>query len=279
MRFVLLIILAVALAANCAETNSVPPPVVDPTNDWKLVWSDEFNDPAGTGIDTNKWTAETGPARANQEWEFYTNDRTNSALDGHGFLDITALKSPTNTFKTRFGDGAYSSARFNTRKKFSVKYGRIEARIKIPAGNGMWPAFWMMGDVAAARWPACGEIDIMENIGKEPDTVHGTMHGPGYSGAQGPSGLFRLKNQESFADEFHVYAVEWEANEIRWYVDGQFYERRTPADLPVGRKWVYDQPFFLLLNLAVGGAWPGNPDETTKFPAVMAVDYVRVYQR
>jgi len=119
----------------------------------------------------------------------------------------------------------------------------------------------------------------MENIGKEPDVVHGTMHGPGYSGAQGPSGLFRLKNQERFADDFHVYAVEWETNEIRWYVDGQFYERRTPADLPAGKQWVYNKPFFLLLNLAVGGGWPGNPDETTKFPAVMAVDYVRVYQR
>ena len=274
-------ILFPAFAARCAETNSVPPPVTESTNDWKLVWSDEFNGPAGAGIDTNKWTAETGGnGNGNQEWQFYTTGQSNAALDGHGCLNITALKSPTNTFKTRFGDGAYSSARFNTRKKFSVKYGRIEARIRIPAGHGMWPAFWMMGeDIATTGWPAGGEIDIMENIGKEPDVVHGTMHGPGYSGAQGPSGLFRLKNQERFADDFHVYAVEWETNEIRWYVDGQFYERRTPADLPAGKQWVYNKPFFLLLNLAVGGGWPGNPDETTKFPAAMAVDYVRVYQR
>src|SRR6266568_311096 len=211
-------ILFLALAARCAETNSAPLSVSGSTNAWKLIWSDEFNGPAGTGMDTNKWTTETGAGRANQEWEFYTTDLTNAALDGHGFLDITALKSATNTFKTRFGNGAYSSARFNTRGKFSVKYGRIEARIKIPAGQGIWPAFWMMGDVAAP-WPAGGEIDVMENIGKEPDVVHGTMHGPGYSGAQGPSGLFRLKNQECFADDFHVYSVEWEANEIRWYVD------------------------------------------------------------
>ena len=276
-------ILFLAFAAHCAETNSEPPPVADSTNAWKLVWHDEFdtNGPAGTGIDTNKWTAETGGnGNGNREWEFYTTDPSNAALDGHGCLNITALKSPTNTFKTRFGDGAYSSARFNTRKKFSVKYGRIEARIRIPAGQGIWPAFWMMGeDIATTGWPAGGEIDIMENIGKEPDVVHGTMHGPGYSGTQGPSGLFRLKNQERFADDFHVYAVEWETNEIRWYVDGQFYERRTPADLPAGKQWVYNKPFFLLLNLAVGGGWPGNPDETTKFPAVMAVDYVRVYQR
>jgi beta-glucanase (GH16 family) len=273
-------ILFLAVAAHCAETNSAPPQMIESTNGWKLIWHDEFDGPAGAGIDTNKWTAETGPARANQEWEFYTNDRTNAVLDGHGCLDIIALKWPTNTFKTRVGDGEYSSARFNTRKKFSVKYGRIEARFKIPAGHGMWPAFWMMGDnIGKAGWPAGGEIDIMENIGKEPDTVHGTMHGPGYSGSQGPSGLFRLKNQERFADNFHVFAVEWETNEIRWYVDGQFYERRTPADLPAGKKWVYDHPFFLLLNLAIGGGWPGYPDETTKFPVVMAVDYVRVYQR
>jgi beta-glucanase (GH16 family) len=248
---------------------------------WHLIWSDEFDGPAGAGIDTNKWTVETGGnGNGNSEWEFYTTNRSNAALDGHGCLDIIALKWPTNTFKTRFGDGSYSSARFNTRKKFSVKYGRIEARIKIPAGHGMWPAFWMMGDdIRTAGWPAGGEIDIMENIGKEPDVVHGTIHGPGYSGSHGPSGLFRLKNQERFADDFHVFAVEWETNEIRWYVDGQLYERRTPADLPAGKKWVYDHPFFLLLNLAVGGGWPGYPDETTKFPAVMAVDYVRVYQR
>ena len=281
--FLFAAILFLAFTARCAETNSAPLPVTGSTNDWKLVWHDEFdtNGPAGAGIDTNKWTAETGGnGNGNREWEFYTTDPSNAALDGHGCLNITALKSPTNTFKTRFGDGAYSSARFNTRKKFSVKYGRIEARIRIPAGQGMWPAFWMMGeDIATTGWPAGGEIDIMENIGKEPDVVHGTMHGPGYSGAQGPSGLFRLKNQERFADDFHVYAVEWETNEIRWYVDGQFYERRTPADLPAGKQWVYNKPFFLLLNLAVGGDWPDNPDQTTRFPAVMAVDYVRVYQR
>ena len=281
--FLFAVILFLAFTARCAETNSEPPPVADSTNDWKLVWHDEFdtNGPAGTGIDTNKWTAETGGnGNGNQEWQFYTTGQSNAALDGHGCLNITALKSPTNIFKTRFGDGAYSSARFNTRKKFSVKYGRIEARIKIPAGQGMWPAFWMLGeDIATTGWPAGGEIDIMENIGKEPDVVHGTMHGPGYSGAQGSSGLFRLKNQERFADDFHVYAVEWETNEIRWYVDGQFYERRTPADLPAGKQWVYNQPFFLVLNLAVGGGWPGYPDDMTKFPAVMAVDYVRVYQR
>jgi beta-glucanase (GH16 family) len=252
------------------------------SQNWHLVWSDEFNGKAGTGIDTNKWTAEVGgDGWGNKEWEFYTASPRNASLDGKGCLDITALKSPPHTFKTRYGPGQISSARLITHKKFSVKYGRIEARIKIPAGQGMWPAFWMMGeDMDSAEWPACGEVDIMENIGKEPDTVWGSMHGPGFSDDnQDPTAAFHLKNHEPFAAGFHMFAVEWEAREIRWYVDGRMYERRTPADLPPRTKWVFDKPFFLLLNLAVGGDWPGKPGKSTPFPAVMAVDYVRVYQR
>ncbi len=248
---------------------------------WRLMWSDEFNGPAGAGVDTNKWTAETGGnGWGNREWEFYTASPRNAALDGHGCLDIMALQLPAHTFNTRYGNGAYSSARLITGKKFFVKYGRVEARIKLPAGQGLWPAFWMLGeDSATVGWPQCGEVDIMENIGKAPDTVWGSVHGPGYPGNQVPNAAFHLKNGEHFADNFHVFAIEWEENEIRWYVDSQLYERRTPADLPAGTKWVFDKPFFLLLNLAVGGDWPDYPDQTTKFPAVMAVDYVRVYQR
>jgi beta-glucanase (GH16 family) len=197
-------------------------------------------------------------------------------LDGHGGLAITAVKSAPHTFQTSHGTGEFSSARIITRKKFSVKYGRIEARIKIPGGQGLWPAFWMLGEnIGTVGWPGCGEVDIMENIGKEPDTVHGSLHGPGNDS----SAPFRLKSPARFADDFHVYAVEWEPQELRWYVDGQLYKRVTQKDLPPGVKWVFNQPFFLLLNLAVGGSWPGNPDKTTPFPAVMTVDYVRVYQR
>jgi beta-glucanase (GH16 family) len=248
---------------------------------WRLVWSNEFNGPAGTAIETNQWSAETGGGGwGNRELEFYTDNSQNAALDGKGCLDIAARKSPPHTFETRYGKGEYSSARLVTRRKFSVKYGRIEARIKIPAGQGVWPAFWMMGeDIGTRGWPACGEVDIMENIGKEPDIVHGSMHGPGYSGKQDLTAEFRLKDHQRFADDFHVFAVEWETNEVRWYVDDQLYERRTPADLPAGTQWVFDKPFFLLLNLAIGGDWPGDPDLATPFPAVMAVDYVRVYQR
>jgi beta-glucanase (GH16 family) len=128
-------------------------------------------------------------------------------------------------------------------------------------------------------WPSGGEIDIMENIGKEPNIVHGTMHGPGYSGANGIGGPFALPEGERFADGFHLFAVEWEPNVIRWYVDNQLYETNTPANLPEGSEWVYDHPFYLILNVAVGGGWPGYPDDTTVFPQTMKVDYVRVYVR
>ena len=174
----------------------------------------------------------------------------------------------------------YTSARLKTQGKFSQAYGRFEARIKIPRGQGIWPAFWMLGDdVDKAGWPACGEIDIMENIGKEPSLVHGTIHGPGYSGAKGIGAPDSLPANQPFADDFHVFAVEWEPNTIRFYVDDHLYATRTPADLPPGAQWVYDHPFFILLNVAVGGDWPGNPDASSTFPQTMLVDYVRVYER
>jgi beta-glucanase (GH16 family) len=142
----------------------------------------------------------------------------------------------------------------------------------------MWPAFWMLGkDIDTVGWPSCGEIDIMENVGKEPDKVYGTIHGPGYSGSGGIGGVYALRGGRPVSDDYHEFAVEWEPGEIRFYVDGIEYERQAPANLPVGRRWVYDHPFFLLLNLAVGGNWPGSPDSTTPFPARMLIDYVRVY--
>jgi beta-glucanase (GH16 family) len=158
---------------------------------------------------------------------------------------------------------------------FTQTYGRFEARIKIPYGQGMWPAFWMLGnDIDTKGWPTCGEIDIMENIGREPSTVHGSMHGPGYDGGSSYS-----LSSGNFSDDYHIFAVEWESNVVRFYVDGTLYETRTPADLPAGATWVFDHPFFILLNVAVGGNWPGSPDQTTVFPQTMLVDYVRVYAR
>jgi beta-glucanase (GH16 family) len=174
----------------------------------------------------------------------------------------------------------YTSARLKTLGRFSQTYGRFEARIKIPKGQGIWPAFWMLGDdIIKSGWPASGEIDIMENIGKEPALVHGTIHGPGYNGAGGIGSSYALPDKRPFADDFHIYAVEWEPNAIRFYVDKDLYATRTPAELPPGGKWVFDHPFFILLNVAVGGGWPGSPDASSVFPQEMLVDYVRVYRR
>ena len=173
----------------------------------------------------------------------------------------------------------YTSARLETQGLFAQAYGRFEARILLPRGRGIWPAFWMLGaDIADVGWPGCGEIDVMEHLGSEPGRVYGTVHGPGYSGAAGVSARHDLPGGAAFADDFHLFAVEWEPEAIRWYVDDHLYRTVTPADLPAGARWVFDHPHFLLLNVAVGGRWPGSPDETTTFPQRMRVDFVRAYR-
>jgi len=247
------------------------------TGQWTLVWSDEFNGPDGSAPDPSHWTLETGgDGWGNDELEYYTNRPQNVQVQ-KGNLVITALKE-NYTGPDRVKRD-YTSARMKTAGKFAQKYGRFEARIKIPYGQGMWPAFWMMGDdIDEIGWPTGGEIDIMENIGKEPSTVHGTIHGPGYSGEKGIGSAFSLPSGR-FADDFHVFAVEWEPDAIRFYVDSNLYGTRTPADLPKETKWVYDHPFFMILNVAVGGGWPGSPDNTSVFPQTMLVDCVRVYRR
>ncbi len=240
-----------------------------------LVWHDEFDGPAGGQADRAKWTPETGgDGNGNQERQLYT-ERDNAALDGEGHLVITARTASAGT--CWYGPCQYTSARMRTLGKFAHAYGRFEARIKIPRGQGMWPAFWMMGtNIESAGWPQGGEIDIMENKGKEPAIVHGTVHGPGYSGDKGIGKTAALA-AGAYADDFHVYAVEWRPDQIEWFVDDRMYHRLTPAELPRGAPWVFDHPFFLLLNLAVGGGFPGDPDATTQFPQQMIVDYVRVY--
>jgi beta-glucanase (GH16 family) len=248
------------------------------TREWKLVWSDEFNGPNGSAVDASKWVSESGGGGwGNNELEYYTTRRENAfQQDGNLVIKVLQEKYIGPDDATR----NYTSARLKTLGKFSQTYGRFEARIKIPRGQGIWPAFWMLGnDIDKRGWPTCGEIDIMENIGKEPALVHGTIHGPGYSGEHGIGAPYALPSGQPFADDFHVYAVEWEPNTIRFYVDDHLYTTGTPADLPKGAKWVYDHPFFLLLNVAVGGGWPGDPDSTSVFPQTMLVDYVRVYER
>ena len=248
----------------------------------KLSFKDEFNKSVNSPIDTGKWTAEIGGGGwGNQELEYYTNSIENVYHDGQGSLVIKAIKlNPPLTLTCWYGSCQYTSARLVTKGKFEQKYGKFEARIKVPRGQGMWPAFWMLGNnIDTVSWPACGEIDIMENIGREPLIVHGTIHGPGYSGGNGIGAPFSLSNNAAFADDFHVYSTEWSENVIRFYVDGNLYKTLTPSNIPQGSTWAFDHPFFMILNFAVGGGWPGNPDNTSVFPQTMLIDYVRVYKR
>ncbi len=266
---------------GCGSTNGPVTPAATPApgSAWTLSWSDEFEGPAGATVDATKWTFDLGGGGwGNQELESYTDRPKNAHLSGEGSLVIEVLRE---SWVGADGIGRdYTSARLKTQGPFSQTYGRFEARLKLPFGQGLWPAFWMLGtDISSAGWPACGEIDIMENIGREPGIAHGTLHGPGYSGAAGPGAAFSLPAGQRFADAFHVFAVEWEREVVRWYVDGQLYETQTAASLPAGSRWVFDHPFFLLINVAVGGSWPGSPDATTVFPQQMLVDYVRVYRR
>lgn len=245
---------------------------------WTLVWSDEFDGPDGAAPDPAKWTViENGSGFGNQELEYYTSRPSNVHLEG-GNLVITARK------ETYTGpDGVtreYTSGRLQTSGHFDQQYGRFEARIKIPKGQGLWPAFWMLGsDFDLVHWPDCGEMDIMENIGAEPGQVHGSLHGPGYSGGRPLTGIYTLPGSAQFGDAFHVFAMEWDPGSIRFYVDGVLYETQTIDSVPAGKRWVFNHPFFILFDLAVGGFWPGDPSTATRFPATMLVDYVRVYKR
>jgi beta-glucanase (GH16 family) len=277
------------VADGDAGTTSDATPVVDSTADilvpmkdaqgadsdvhagWQLVWNDEFNDPAGTKPNPTKWGYDLGGGGWGvMQLQTYTSDAANAATDGNGNLAIVALKD---------ANGMYTSARLKTEGKFDKMYGRFEVRAKLPSGVGMWPAFWTLGnDFATAGWPNCGEIDIMENRATEPNINHGSLHGPGYSGMMPLTALYTLPNGDSFTTGFHTFAIEWELNVVRFYVDDNLYETRTPMDLTT-QKWVYEHPHFLLLNLAVGGRFPTNPPATTVFPQTLLVDYVRVYSR
>jgi len=255
-----------------------PPPPVPPSR-WKLTWSDEFSAPDGSSPDTAKWNYDLGgKGWGNQELESYTNRPENARIE-KGNLVITARRE-----NYPGADGVardYTSARLKTQGLFAQTYGRFEARIKIPEGQGMWPAFWMLGDdIPSVGWPKCGEIDIMENIGKEPGTVHGSLHGPSASGRTSDlTSIFTLPAGARLADDFHIYAIEWEPETVRFYTDSNLYANFNTSQWPAGGKWVFDHPFFIILNVAVGGNWPASPDASTKFPQTMLVDYVRVYTR
>jgi beta-glucanase (GH16 family) len=251
-----------------------------------LVWSDEFSTTFKVSApNPDNWTFETGDnGWGNHELETYCSygstkppcsaGRPNAFVNRRdGYLHIVARKDDS---------GHYTSGRLKSEGLQSFQYGRIEARIKVPKGQGYWPAFWMLGDnEKTVHWPACGEFDIMENIGKEPGTIHGSIHGTGFTGTQ--IGLpYTLPDNQAFGDGFHVFGLIWSPNKVQYYVDNpsNIYASFTPSSLPKGAVWPFnDGKFFFLLNLAIGGDWPGNPDATSTFPQEMLVDYVRVYAR
>ena len=236
----------------------------------ELVWSDEFDGPA---IDLSKWEFEVnGQGGGNNELQYYTDQPENAQIVG-GVLHIIGRQE---TFTGPDGTRQYTSARLRTLNKGDWTYGRIEASLKLPFGQGMWPAFWMLPtDNVYGGWPQSGEIDVMENVGFEPDVVHGTIHyGDPWPNNSNSGGSRAVPGAST---SFHTYAVEWEQNEIRWYVDGVHYLTRTPADVNP-HPWRFDQRFHVLLNLAIGGNWPGPPDGSTTFPQHYEIDWVRVYQ-
>jgi len=240
-----------------------------------LTWSDEFNAAAGTPPNSGRWSYDVGGGGwGNSQLEYDTSSTSNVAHDGAGNLVITARRESAG-LSCWYGPCQYTAARIKTQGKFTQRFGRFEARLRIPRGQGLWPAFWMLGDnIGSVGWPNSGEIDIMENIGREPNTVHGSLHGPGYSGGNPLTGQFGIGS--AFADAFHTFAVDWGPTFVTWYVDGVAYQTKTSSQTN-GNPWVFDHPFFLILNVAVGGTWPGSPNASTVFPQTMAIDYVRAY--
>lgn len=234
-----------------------------------LVFQDEFNEdgePNSANWSYNIGTGSNG--WGNNELQYYT-DRPENVVVEDGMLKITARRE-------LYMGSNYTSARILSKGKVEQKYGRIEARIKLPLGRGLWPAFWMLGaNSDTVSWPQCGEIDIMEYLGNNPTTVLGTVHGPGYSAGESISKSYTLPNSR-FDTDFHIFGIEWGEDYINYYIDDVLYNQITPEDVP--GEWVFDQPFYIILNMAVGGNLPGSPNAETAFPQTMLVDYIRIYQ-
>jgi beta-glucanase (GH16 family) len=239
---------------------------------WDLGWSDEFDGPLGAPADPSVWHHEVGGGGwGNDELQYYTGSTENASLDGDSNLAIVVRRTGAHAGES-FNSG-YTSARLVTKDAMAFSYGLVTARMKLPGGRGCWPGLWMLGDnLDEAGWPACGEIDIMEHFGDGSAVVHGTVHGPGYSGGVTAS----CRAQSSLSDEFHIYTVCWEPQRIRWYLDDDLYATVTPASLRP-RPWVFDHDFFLLVNVAAGGTMAEAPGPAVTFPQTMLVDYIRVY--
>jgi beta-glucanase (GH16 family) len=259
---VLIAVLTSLISCNNNETQTV-------ITKTQLVLAEEFD--SGTAPNSSIWSYDIGTGAngwGNNEFQYYTNRPQNIKIE-NGILKITAIKE-------QFMGSGYTSARILTKGKFEQKYGRIEARIKMPLGKGLWPAFWMLGaNSNTVIWPQCGEIDIMEYLGNNPTTIFGTVHGPGYYGGNAVSKNYSLPNNR-FDNDFHIFGIEWDENQINYYVDNVLYNQITPAKVP--GEWVFNQPFYIILNMAVGGNFPGPPNAETVFPQTMQIDYIRVYQ-
>lgn len=244
-------------------------PLDPPRPEWVLTWSDEFEGPAGQLPDSANWVFDLGTDWGNNQLEYTTDRAENASLDGEGNLAITARRES-------YAGQPFTSARIKTQGKFEQAYGRFEARIKLPWGPGIWPAFWLLGaDIEENPWPQSGEIDVMEYRGQQTSLIHGTIHGPGYSAEAGITKSYGLQ-QSRFDVNFHLFAVEWQADNIRFFVDDVLYFEITPDD--ADGEWVFNKPFFIILNVAVGGNYVGFPTSETPFPQTMYVDYVRVYR-
>ena len=243
----------------------------------RIVWQDEFNT-----IDSNNWSFEVGgQGWGNQELEYYTNG-DNAAIEfdttlNSNVLVIEARQENPGNYQCWYGRCSYTSSRMISMGKQEFTYGRMEARIKLPQTQGIWPAFWMLGNnFPTVGWPNSGEIDIMEHVGFEPKKTHGAVHGPGYSGNTPIVGTHTL--QEDVDQNYHIYAIEWNQDSIRWFVDDVQFYSITKAQVEQYGNWVTDHPFFFLLNVAVGGTWPGSPNSSSTFPQRMYIDYIRVYE-
>jgi beta-glucanase (GH16 family) len=266
----LLLISATVLFSGCVNDSEA-----DEETYTNLIWQDEFNYQGS--VDTDLWSYDIGtgeeifgqPGWGNNELQYYT-DRPENIIVEDGMLKITARQES-------FQGSNYTSAKILTRGSFERTYGRYEARIQLPFGQGIWPAFWLLGDDSGGTviWPQIGEIDIMEYRGQQPTIIHGSVHGPGYSAGQAVTDTYRLSNGR-FDSDFYVFAIEWGPDFIRYYVDDVLYNEITPDD--VNGEWVFnDNTFYIILNMAVGGTFVGSPNSSTPFPQTMMIDYVRVY--
>jgi len=275
-------VLGMSLATTAAaQTLSAEAPKIDAPSDrsWELTWADEFD-----GSINDAWSHETGGGCGedagldtdctwgNEEAQYYT--AGDNAWVEDGSLVIEAREEPAPN-----GHNDYTSGRLKTQGEHTMEYGRLDVRATVPEGQGIWPAIWLLGeDISDRGWPGCGEIDVMEFLGHVRDTVHGTVHGPGYAGADGIGSNFTLETGR-FSEGAHTFSIVWEPDRIDWYVDGTHFHSVTRKEVEsAGDQWVFDHEFFILLNVAVGGRWPGYPDETTEFPQRMTVEYVRQFE-